>query len=98
MKRIIFTCSLGLILIATVPWASAAKNQANIGSSLQTADSSAGDVVRLKTAWSADRARPGETVAMAVVIDIKDGYHINADVNQILPFEGAMFLGPCIAV
>jgi len=87
MKRIIFTCSLGLILIAMAPWASAAKNQANIGSLLQASDRSASDVVRLKTAWSVDRARPGETLAMAVVIDIKDGYHVNADVSQILPFE-----------
>ena len=87
VKRLMIICSLGLILIAMVPWGSAAKDTANIGSPLQVADSSDSDVVRLKTAWSVDRARPGETLAMAVVIDIKDGYHINADVSQILPFE-----------
>ena len=34
-----------------------------------------------------DRARPGESVILAVVVDIKKGYHINADERQIKPFE-----------
>jgi len=45
------------------------------------------DPVRVRTAWSVDRARPGEPVALAIVIDIKDGFHINADVSQVKPFE-----------
>ena len=43
--------------------------------------------VSVKTAWSVDRARPGDTLALAVVLDIKDGFHINADAGQIQPFK-----------
>ncbi|MGW8303033.1 MAG: cytochrome c biogenesis protein CcdA [Desulfobacterales bacterium] len=88
MKRVVFTCGLGLILVAMVPWASIAKDQKEIGSFFQAADSpSAADVVQVKTAWSVDRARPGDAVVLAVVIDIKDGIHINADADQVQPFE-----------
>ncbi|MCK5419537.1 MAG: hypothetical protein KAI93_13540, partial [Desulfobacterales bacterium] len=45
------------------------------------------DPVRVRAAWSVDRAHPGEPVALAVVVDIKDGYHINADASQVQPFE-----------
>jgi thiol:disulfide interchange protein DsbD len=45
------------------------------------------DPVSVRTAWSVDRARPGEPVALAIVIDIKDGFHINADASQVKPFE-----------
>ena len=46
-----------------------------------------GDVVRIRTAWSADRGRPGDTIILAIVADIKKGYHINADARQIHPSE-----------
>jgi thiol:disulfide interchange protein DsbD len=46
-----------------------------------------GDVVKIRTAWSADRGRPGDTIILAIVADIKQGYHINADARQIQPFE-----------
>lgn len=32
-----------------------------------------------------DRARPGDRLALAVVIDVAAGYHINADIRQIKP-------------
>jgi len=88
MKRAVFTCGLGLFLIAIVPWVSIAKDQKDIGILLQRDDAlSASDVVQVKTAWSVDRARPGDSVALAVVIDIQDGIHINADASQVQPFE-----------
>jgi thiol:disulfide interchange protein DsbD len=43
------------------------------------------EVVSLRTAWSVDLARPGETFILAVVFNIKKGFHINADVAQIVP-------------
>ncbi len=43
------------------------------------------DVVSVRTAWSVDRARPGERLALAVVLDIAAGYHLNADSGQIKP-------------
>ena len=45
----------------------------------------ASDVVSVRTAWSVDRARPGDRLAFAVVLDITAGYHINADSGQIKP-------------
>jgi len=45
------------------------------------------DVVRLQTAWSTDRAHPGDSVVLAVVANIRKGYHINADARQVKSFE-----------
>jgi thiol:disulfide interchange protein DsbD len=44
-------------------------------------------VVTVSTAWSMDRARPGDTLTLAVVADIKKGFHINADAHQIKASE-----------
>ncbi len=44
-----------------------------------------GEVIPVKIAWSQDRARPGDAVALAVVLDIPKGYHINADARQLKP-------------
>ena len=71
IKHLVITCGLTLAMLAMVPWASLATDQKEIGNLLQTADStSASDNVQVKSAWSVERARPGETVALAVVIDI----------------------------
>jgi suppressor for copper-sensitivity B len=43
------------------------------------------DVVSVRTAWSMDHARPGDRLALAVVLDIAAGYHLNADRGQIKP-------------
>jgi len=48
---------------------------------------SPGDVVNIRTAWSVDRGRPGDTIILAIVADITKGFHINADARQIKPFE-----------
>jgi thiol:disulfide interchange protein DsbD len=45
----------------------------------------ASDVVSVRTAWAVDRARPGDRLTLAVVLDIAAGYHINADSGQIEP-------------
>jgi len=46
-----------------------------------------GDIVKVWTAWSADGARPGDAIILAIVADIKKGFHINADAQQVNPFE-----------
>ncbi|MGD8521176.1 MAG: cytochrome c biogenesis protein CcdA [Desulfobacterales bacterium] len=43
------------------------------------------EVVRAETAWSQDRARPGDSVVLALVVNIQKGYHINADRHQLKP-------------
>lgn len=45
----------------------------------------AADIVSVRTAWSMDRARPGDRLALAVVLEVAAGYHINADIRQIKP-------------
>ena len=45
------------------------------------------EVVSVTTAWPVDRARPGDSIMLAIVADIKEGYHINADARQVKAFE-----------
>jgi thiol:disulfide interchange protein DsbD len=88
MKRLVFTYGLGIVLAVIVPWVSLATDRQQTGSLLQGADSPpASDAAQVKSFWSVDRARPGDTVALAVVMDIKEGLHINADASQVQPFE-----------
>jgi thiol:disulfide interchange protein DsbD len=87
MKRLVFKYGLYLILIAILPCTSNAQVQKETASPLEATGPSASDVITVKTAWSVDRAHPGEPVALAVVVDIKDGFHINADASQVQPFE-----------
>lgn len=49
--------------------------------------SAADKAVQVETAWSADRAHPGDSIVLAVAADIKQGYHINADARQVKSFE-----------
>lgn len=44
--------------------------------------------VEIRTAWSADGIRFGDTVILAVIFNIQKGYHINADAGQLRPMEG----------
>ncbi len=46
-----------------------------------------GKVVEVRTAWSVDRARPGDAIILAIVADIKKGFHLNADAQQVKSFE-----------
>lgn len=55
-------------------------------SSLALTDPTADNPVRAETAWSVDRARPNEEVALAIVLQIKEGLHINADQRQVKLF------------
>jgi thiol:disulfide interchange protein DsbD len=43
------------------------------------------EVVRAETAWSQDRARPGDSVVLALVVKVRKGFHINADARQVKP-------------
>jgi thiol:disulfide interchange protein DsbD len=51
------------------------------------ASNAADEAVTVKTAWSVNLARPGDSVLLAIVADIKKGFHINADERQIESFE-----------
>jgi thiol:disulfide interchange protein len=50
-------------------------------------DPTADNPVSVETAWSVDRAQPGDEVALAIVLNIMAGFHINADQRQIERFE-----------
>ena len=87
MKRVMLTFGLGLLLMTVVPLTAGATDQKDGGNLLQDSGAPVADVVQLQTAWSVDQARPGDTVSLAIIFDIKDGFHINADASQIQPFE-----------
>ncbi len=42
------------------------------------------EVVTLRTVWSADGAHPGGRALLAVVLEVAEGYHINADAAQLV--------------
>lgn len=42
-------------------------------------------VLNATTVWSVDRARPGDRIGLAVVMQITKGFHINANRAQLLP-------------
>jgi thiol:disulfide interchange protein DsbD len=44
--------------------------------------------VSIRTAWSADRARPGDSLMLAVVLEIRDGFHVIADAAQVREARG----------
>jgi suppressor for copper-sensitivity B len=87
MKRPILNCGFWLSLLAMVSGTAVATAQKDLDGAFQSEALSASDVVQLETAWSVDRAHPGDRAVLAVIVDIKDGYHINADASQIQPFE-----------
>jgi len=77
-KRIFWFLILTVFVSAVLP------PQSRATSNLQATD---GEVVKVRTAWSADRARPGDSIILAIIADIKKGFHINADAQQVNPFE-----------
>jgi len=46
------------------------------------------EVVTLRSIWSADGAHPGDGALLAVVLEVAEGYHINADAAQLVVPEG----------
>ncbi|KPJ77635.1 MAG: hypothetical protein AMJ54_07050 [Deltaproteobacteria bacterium SG8_13] len=59
------------------------------GSSLRSLSAAAEPAppVELQAAWSADSIQAGGSVVLAVVFNIRKGFHINADAGQLLPME-----------
>ncbi|MBT8370507.1 MAG: thioredoxin family protein [Deltaproteobacteria bacterium] len=50
-------------------------------------DATDGEIVNIRTAWSTNHARPGDSIFLAIVADIKAGFHINADKRQVNPLK-----------
>jgi len=69
----------GALILLAVPVA--AQNSRELFSQVPAAP--AADVVKVRTAWSVDQARPGDRVLLAVIADIQKGFHINADSGQL---------------
>jgi suppressor for copper-sensitivity B len=78
MNRITLGIFLALAIAVTLD------SQLTAAANLNAADE---QVVIVTTVWSVDRARPGDSVMLAIVADIKEGHHINADARQAKPFE-----------
>ena len=75
-----YFCLIILSIFASVPFV---RN----GFASSGLNPAAEEAVKVRTVWSVDRARPGDSVSLAVVADIKKGYHINADERQIKDLE-----------
>lgn len=45
--------------------------------------SSSAGVVDVSTAWSIEKARPGDKIVLAVIFDVRETWHINADDSQV---------------
>ena len=43
--------------------------------------------VQIETRWSVDGIRTGDSILLAVIFQIKDGFHINADAGQLLAMD-----------
>lgn len=79
LKAIAAGLVLALVLITALPAFGATILQIADGVSAAVP----GDVVTVHTAWSQDRARPGDRLLLAVVADIRKGFHLNADSGQV---------------
>lgn len=44
--------------------------------------------IRISTAWSADQVRPGDRILFAIILEMDEGLHINADTKQLKPISG----------
>ncbi len=76
LRRAWLAVVLGIMLL---PAAAAA------GGLFSTATETPSEPVKVRVLWSQDAARPDDLVALAVVFDIADGFHINADRSQLKP-------------
>ncbi len=76
LRRVWLAVVLGILLL---PAAAAA------GGLFSTATETLSEPVKVRVLWSQDAARPDDLVALAVVFDIADGFHINADRSQLKP-------------
>ncbi len=72
MKQLIRQLLLAFLLAAVLPPSAWSEPEA-------------GPPVSAAVFWPADRARPGETLPLAVAMEISEGLHINADARQIRP-------------
>lgn len=80
MRRIVlFGISVGVLGIALILTAAAAQNLPL----LSQAPSEDEDPVAVATAWSVDAVHPAGSAVLAVVIDIRPGYHVMADKGQL---------------
>ena len=79
MKAIFTIIAALMMMVAFHSYAQASEKTTAL---ISPADDSTEDVVDISFAWAADKARPGDAIVLAVVLDIKQTYHINADQSQ----------------
>ena len=57
-----------------------------VGASGQYAGPGAEPVLKADPLWSVDRARSGDRIGLALVLQIAPGFHINADADQLATY------------
>ncbi|MCI5140571.1 MAG: DUF255 domain-containing protein [Candidatus Electrothrix sp. ATG1] len=60
--------------------------------------SSAGEAVGVRAVWSATAAHPGDQVVLGVVLQINEGFHVNADERQLIPVENLTLIPTKVTV
>ena len=85
LRRKIFALLLLSIVFVFVGTAKAGKNELSDNKLLTYPPASTDGVVSVSTAWPVTSAQPGDQLTLAVIIDVKPGYHITADADQIAP-------------
>jgi len=88
MQRPMAKIAAWLVLSGVMLWACGAMAGETFGVDVPSVHQTAKKNIAVRAAWSVDRAHPGDHVILAVILNIKEGFHINANVEQIVPFEG----------
>ena len=81
----IFALLLLSIVLIFAGTATAGRNELSQNKLLTSPPESTDGVVSVGTAWPVTSVQPGDHVTLAVIIDVKPGYHITADADQIAP-------------
>ncbi|MFC1812500.1 cytochrome c biogenesis protein CcdA [Thermodesulfobacteriota bacterium] len=87
MLKLIIKWSVGLVLIGAVLHVRGAIAQQAFEGFDSLRNKPAAKEIAVDAAWSVDRAHPGDRVILAIILNIKKGFHINPDTEQIVPSE-----------
>ncbi|MFH2218232.1 MAG: cytochrome c biogenesis protein CcdA [Pseudomonadota bacterium] len=87
MRTSIKNCITLLILTGAILFTPAATGGETLKFKSPVPETTPRKKITVQSAWSRDRAHPGDSVVLAIVLNIPDGFHINANAVQIIPFE-----------
>ncbi|MFC1516273.1 protein-disulfide reductase DsbD family protein [Thermodesulfobacteriota bacterium] len=87
MQRLIARFIHCLILIFILLSAPASLTGATLKFDTTSPEKASSKKITVRSVWSVDRAHAGDSAVLAIVVNIPEGLHINANAEQIVPFE-----------